>query len=64
MSSRDKKPILYTSNIVSNDANECIRFMQYGRQKIDYILSRYPLSMANLALVLHNNHLYLYRNEK
>lgn len=55
-----KKPILYTTNIVEPNASEDARFQRHGRLKLDYILSRKPLTFADVKLVHKTEFYHLY----
>jgi hypothetical protein len=55
------KPIMYTTSVVSPVAPPEEKFKQYGKLKIDYILSRYALPWSSLKPVHSTPYYYLYQ---
>ena len=68
-STNDKFPILYSYNFSTQKEGDSTNsynknFTTYGRIHIDYMLSKYPITMDSVALAYSGNSLYLYKNLK
>jgi hypothetical protein len=60
-STREKNPIMYTTNIVDPNADPETKFMRHNKLKVDYILSRYPVMWPNLEQVHETEFYHLYK---
>ncbi|HWY98571.1 MAG TPA: hypothetical protein VNY36_05745, partial [Bacteroidia bacterium] len=65
----DKSPITYTVNILSTKYPDPVgkyegKFRTYGRQYVNYFLSKHPLSIDSTTLVYSNDLFFLYKNNK
>lgn len=60
--SLNRKPLLYTTNICNENANDSVKFKMYHKIDIDYILSKDSISLKNIDLVQYNpKYYYLYK---
>lgn len=62
-STKTRNPILYTTNIVAKDSPVAEKFKLHGKLKVDYVLSRRPLTKPNLNHRLTTVHFSLYSLE-
>jgi hypothetical protein len=62
-STKTRNPILYTTNIVAKDSPVTEKFQFHGKLKVDYVLSRIPLTEPNLNHRLTTVHFSLYSLE-
>lgn len=62
-STRDGAPILYTSNVLSADSASEVKFTLHGKLKIDYLLSRQPVSFEYAKEIHQTTYYHLYKVE-
>jgi hypothetical protein len=59
-----KTPILYTSNVVSDDSSTEEKFKLHNLIRVDYILSKSKLDFSYVNKVYENPYYYLYEITK
>lgn len=60
-STNDHQPILYTTNIVSNDEKPEVKFKLHHKLKVDYLLSRMPVELPSLRQVHATEYYHFYK---